>query len=278
MLAYEDRICLFADLLGFSSLVKSSEGDGHDKQQHALAKIARAVSILLQPDRDLSQGYSYLQADFRATQFSDSIALSFRVPVTGSSERLEHFAFKVLRWLKQLVERVVEVGMLLRGGLTFGKLVHSEDGHLFGPALVEAHEMESRTAIYPRIIIGDKVIKLLDIGKNRSEETHYMTASVSRDFDGLWFLDYLNHHRLHGLEGNQALQALQFLTSISKLLKEHLSVEHESGVRAKYGWLARHYDESRERWLQKRGGDSRSLDFVSEDLLDGFERLPTFSS
>lgn len=54
MLAYENRICLFADLLGFSSLVKSSsEGDDHHKQQGAMRKLARAVSIVLERNPEI---------------------------------------------------------------------------------------------------------------------------------------------------------------------------------------------------------------------------------
>lgn len=167
--------------------------------------------------------------------------------------------------------------MLLRGGLTVGKLVHSASGGpLFGPALVEAHKLESRAAIYPRIIVDQKIIDLWDVGRIRTEETHYLAAVVGRDFDGLRFLDYIDQHRLHALEGKQAPKALRLLTSVGELLKEHLLCR-DPGIRAKYGWLARHYGSACEHWLQERAGDSPSGHSVSEEVLDGFRSLPTFS-
>ena len=46
-------------------------------------------------------------------------------------------------------------GILLRGGITVGQLCH-KDNIVYGPAMVEAYELESKSAIYPRVIVSEK--------------------------------------------------------------------------------------------------------------------------
>lgn len=52
----------------------------------------------------------------------------------------------------------IQYGILFRGGITYGKVVHT-DKMLFGPAMNKAYSLESKTAVYPRIIIDNDVIK-----------------------------------------------------------------------------------------------------------------------
>nr|WP_317187917.1 hypothetical protein [Acinetobacter gerneri] len=46
--------------------------------------------------------------------------------------------------------------ILLRGALTIGEIYHDEN-MVFGPAMVEAYELESKVAEFPRIILHDKI-------------------------------------------------------------------------------------------------------------------------
>lgn len=48
------------------------------------------------------------------------------------------------------------LGMLVRGGLSIGKLNHEENGALFGPAMSEACTLESKFAVYPRVVISQQ--------------------------------------------------------------------------------------------------------------------------
>lgn len=107
-------------------------------------------------------------------------------------------------------------GLLLRGGITIGGL-HFNDKFVWGPALLRGYELENEFAIYPRIIIDTPVLeiilRLLDDYQTRDPynklqpKKELTDASISnnfsynivaelkhlvtRDFDGTWYLNYL---------------------------------------------------------------------------------------
>src|SRR5438105_1445070 len=76
--------------------------------------------------------------------------------------------------------RALDIGMLVRGGVTIGKLYHS-GGVVFGEALVDAYRLESRVAIYPRIAVSSRIYSHLP---NRER--------IAQDTDGIWYLKYLS--------------------------------------------------------------------------------------
>jgi hypothetical protein len=88
-------------------------------------------------------------------------------------------------------------GVLLRGGVTYGPISFSKS-RIFGPALVVAHELESRFALYPRIVIDPALISafrtkpsLRAVHHSLAEEEKYVSRLVRKGDDGIWFVDYL---------------------------------------------------------------------------------------
>lgn len=85
-------------------------------------------------------------------------------------------------------------GFLTRGGVSIGKLIHNSE-YIFGPALVEAYETESKKANFPRIIVNKDVIKNgLDFRKNinsEKDENESIMNILSMDDDGLYYIDYI---------------------------------------------------------------------------------------
>lgn len=55
------------------------------------------------------------------------------------------------------------------------------ENFVYGPALLKAYELESKTAIYPRVIVDDSVLKLIKIEN----------SFISLDNDNAYFYDYL---------------------------------------------------------------------------------------
>ena len=70
--------------------------------------------------------------------------------------------------------------MILRGGIALGRLIHEEGGALFGPAMNEAYSLESKLAIYPRVVIADNAYNLL----SKSSESHPALKAIFSAFDG----------------------------------------------------------------------------------------------
>lgn len=76
------------------------------------------------------------------------------------------------------------VGWLVRGGITIGNFF-IDDMIVWGPALVRAYELEDKLANYPRVLLDTPIVDLL---KSKSQGTDY----ISRDFDGMTFLNYMS--------------------------------------------------------------------------------------
>ncbi len=49
---------------------------------------------------------------------------------------------------------LIEKGILFRGGLTIGNIIHNENGTVFGQALIDAYQLETKSAKYPRIVLS----------------------------------------------------------------------------------------------------------------------------
>jgi hypothetical protein len=84
--------------------------------------------------------------------FSDHFVYS--TPQSGG------LGFLLLSTVSKLVIDLLHVGFLTRGALVVGDLYH-RDNVIFGPALIEAFNIERGEAFYPRILLSEPVIKEL---------------------------------------------------------------------------------------------------------------------
>jgi hypothetical protein len=134
---YLERYVAFADILGFTEIVKESARDNSPKRQEAL------VGALI----EAGTYYPGLNSpdDIQFQTFSDAIVMSSASTLTG----LMHILFS----MADLSIRLLRLGLLLRGAVAKGGL-HHNDSIMFGPAFLEAYGIESRIAKYPRIVLS----------------------------------------------------------------------------------------------------------------------------
>jgi hypothetical protein len=134
-LGYEDRLVGYFDILGWGSHIVEA---GEDPAR--IARLAAAVRMFT------SHVGAVGDNDARMTTFSDNVVFSKR------------YAPEDVPWFLQGVATIMlgaaTFGFLVRGGVTRGSLIHDE--HIvFGPALNRAYEMESKQAVYPRVLIDE---------------------------------------------------------------------------------------------------------------------------
>ncbi len=122
-------------------------------------------------------------------------------------------------WLHHIA---LNKGMLMRGAITMGTLVH-HGNKIFGNALNKAVSIEENVAVYPRVVIENEVVKLLPLN---------LRMFIEIDNDGLYYINYLKDKRYVDNK---------FKTLISTLLKDNLQsckTPREMGIYAKWHWLA----------------------------------------
>lgn len=154
--------------------------------------------------------------------------------------------FFTLLEIKWLIMRLLSRGILCRGGVSLGKFIHS-DNYLFGPALVEAHTLESKAAMYPRVILDTNVI---DAGtENRtlehtsSDEMGYVYSLLERDSDGMYYIDYFSkaQEELDDPEYGFA----EYIANLGDIIRKGLMASsHHTKVdlRVKYSWMRERYN------------------------------------
>ena len=89
----------------------------------------------------------------------------------------------------------------VRGAIDIAWGTEIRPGELYGPAIIRAYELESEVAQYPRIIVGQEVIKFLEAHKANSEDEPFTRVNrkyaqscldmLVQDVDGHWILHYL---------------------------------------------------------------------------------------
>lgn len=222
---YENRIVLFIDFLGFKEIVIKTTSN--ESELHCLVKAM---------DRLGEIGDTLFRASKKATQFSDSVVLSYKV-----EEELSFF--KILNEMAFCVIDLANMGYLVRGGITYGELYHT-DQRVVGPGMIKAYELESKFAQVPRVIIDEKILEIAIKYRgqeNSSEEmAEYVKSFMTRDQDGQYFFDYVSFNSVVAVTGCDRKDYPDYLRRLGELIKKGLA-HHELSVRTKYIWLHKHY-------------------------------------
>lgn len=145
--------------------------------------------------------------------------------------------------------------------MTFGDL-YTDDDLLFGPALIRAHELESKEAIYPRIVVDQCIFEELASGNLRrnavhdlDEEFDHLESLLVRGTDGLAYIDYLQAYP--SADGDELDEYLALLERHRKhILRNLRTVPSSSAAFSKLFWLATRHNQAVSR-LEKRNVGER---------------------
>jgi hypothetical protein len=145
---YEQRLVLYADILGWCAATENSDAEAllsvlKDLHLPASAhnEAHRADLRRREAGGELRVNPMFLEVQFAV--FSDNFV--FSLPAS--------FGARILTIAAPLVIGLLRRGFLVRGGITLGDL-HHRDNVVFGPAMNEAVQIEQREAVYPRILVS----------------------------------------------------------------------------------------------------------------------------
>jgi hypothetical protein len=181
----EDRFVLFLDFLGFSEAATRWDTDRAQPLIDLLTYIAASQSPFSLDGSAQQDGSYKIQVRPETTTFSDHIVTSYPLHL-DEDERLRSLWLDILvqdaqRVVGGIALRALKLGLLIRGGITIGKLYHS-NGVVFGEGMVDAYRLESSVAIYPRVVISPRVY---------ARATTDTQGRILIDRDGIFHLNYL---------------------------------------------------------------------------------------
>ena len=179
---YDELYVAFVDILGFSALTFKSDRDSRIKLQRCIDRIDKLAE-------------HFEVGRLKMLFISDAIILS--IPKDENS----------LAPLCQLIDGIqnilLRIGLVSRGAISMGEAkISSSDIKIFGPAYIQAFELEKRAAVFPRVIIDPKIFthitrtKLIQevVSNGRQWLTSSERSQSRRPFihqDHFLFVDYL---------------------------------------------------------------------------------------
>ena len=225
-LKYEDRYVAFVDILGFKNLVKNSvERLGVFTQIMEALKTIHGEKEINDSNLDYIRCRAYGR---EVTTFSDSIVISY-----SAENKLA--GYYLAYDLSYITLKLLSQGISIRGGASLEKLVHTEK-YCFGSAMNKAYEIESKIAVYPRIVIDNGYYEAMMLAANGDEEVgEDIKNFVSRDNDGMWYINFAQ--ALMWDIGEYEPYFEDCISAVEKQIAEH---NDDLYVRSKYEWLKRY--------------------------------------
>ncbi|MFB1480964.1 hypothetical protein [Corallococcus sp. RDP092CA] len=134
--------------------------------------------------KDALQRAMTVLSNFNEAEFSYQ-AISDTIIVTCA--RRDGFV-ELLKVLKKVVLGFLAEGLFVRGGVTYSP--HFKSSHVtYSHALAVAHELESKTAIYPRVVIDHNILEMFKV----ANETKSITdAELICERNGVHFLNIID--------------------------------------------------------------------------------------
>lgn len=217
---YENRIVAFIDILGFSEMIRNSE-----ENEDVFITVHKALEEIRNINRNLQSETREKSLGRQEALFSDNIVISYS---TNSPEA----EFELIYDAMFLQLCLLYEGVLVRGGITTGKLFHNSN-MIFGPALVRAYELESKHAIYPRVLVDDNCV-------NGSGTV------FSRDFDGLTFLNFIeNFDYCNSLfKKMYNISDFQYYSNIKNIVIDKIKACSNTNIKAKLMWLDNYFNQT----------------------------------
>lgn len=161
----------------------------------------------------------------KSVTFSDNIALALELPDELSEEEMNIVIENFITYISVFQGAGLKNSLLFRGGIAIGPLyINSETNFIWGKALVEAHVLEEKTAIYPRVVLSSQ-LQQFELPK---------TTRILKDFDGMYFVDYFSKTKE---------KFPDWIEKNKMMIKEkYVKYEGKERILQKYAWLE-HYIE-----------------------------------
>jgi len=240
---YEKRVTAYIDILGFQDILSQTigkKGEDNPEKINEIFTAYKAIRDVWNLDVKETDFHKSIPRNSKTiTTFSDCLVISFK-----AHEKSE--IFHTLLEIKWMIMRLIYRGILCRGAITYGKLIHTNEV-LFGPALAEAYILETKAALYPRVILHKDIIDLA--GKARSanhsseQEKEYVESLLEKDSDGMYYIDYFAkaQSELDDPYYDFPDYIYKIGTKIRKGLMGSSSI-FKSDLKVKYRWMKERYN------------------------------------
>lgn len=210
------------DLLGVKGIIKS---DVDDKNLNQIKNIYSSWKEMLEKD-------GYFQ-EMKIRFFSDNCVIALQASKLEAADKIFETTARICRFF-------LKRGYKPRGGITKGQF-YIDEIFVWGPALVDAYLIESKQAIYPRIVIDEKII-------NEARE-HLRNQLIYKDEDEKMCLNYLK-----SFGGNREAwikDIEEMLRSVNQEIRKLQEDKKNKKIMDKLIWLKEFEEKNLQFWMKK---------------------------
>lgn len=240
---YKKGFVAFLDILGFKEMVLN-------KNLGSIQKIENYLNIVNEEINKYKADDSALH-DFKSIVISDSIILSMDIlendQLESNAREINLHTLRILCLIISSIQaKLANVDIFLRGAISFGDIYFDDNlKQIVGDGYINAYLLEETHAIYPRVILDNKIVSFLkfetsgdfikEVNKKYPEKILYewnqkfSYQSIHQNLYGInkdvpLFIDYVD-----ALNENE-------LNNFAELLKKNAYLN--TSVYPKYKWLA----------------------------------------
>lgn len=248
---YEKRIIAFIDILGFRELIKDSE-----KNPATLEKIYEVINYFKNWEKPENWNLKTIEIEEDAqkkelpnfdlsnkstcTCFSDSIIVSIKT----SDGDINAILSTLIANISYIGSYIIQKGILFRGAITIGNIIHQDNGIILGQGFIDAYNLESKLATFPRIVVSDKLIRELNYPLEAKRNRYPYHQYLTRDTDGCIGFNQLKYFEVVQSWTEMKEDILKdALNKTRKVIIEGLDYSFElPSVHSKYQWLKNKYN------------------------------------
>ncbi|KLT69620.1 hypothetical protein [Flavobacterium sp. ABG] len=158
------KIIAFVDILGFSKMIEDYDNGNHQILESLIHAMNNAGGFIKALPKENNEFAFNFRECIEAKLFSDCLCVS--VPLEYGNEHNTYNLYDQFWFFYQYLSGyqilLLQKGIFTRGAITIGSY-YSDENIIFSGGLVEAYNLESKVANYPRVIISKK---LLDVFKS----------------------------------------------------------------------------------------------------------------
>lgn len=177
VLEVKNCIVAFIDLLGTSEAIRKDHSDIN----------LYLMNYIYQSAFDMCSDHSMYKEEIKVKAFSDNIVFGIELPDKFDRENFQACLRNILEMCAYFQIAAFGCGIAVRGGITVGDFF-CNDIFVWGKGLLRAYDLESKIAVYPRIILDTDVLDLIEEYDSVDGKCH-----SAEDVDGVTFLDYLSY-------------------------------------------------------------------------------------
>jgi hypothetical protein len=219
------HLLIYMDVLGCKNLIKEEKDNEILKFFYRYYEMVKSQAIyrrLYEPER-------------KVKIFSDNIIIA---------EEFNHLTIKkewIGKILNSFLKRVVQssqfylliTGLYVRGAVHLGDL-YIDETFVYGKSLLEAYEIETNVAKYPRVVLSPEFIQVF----NDHIEQLISEKILAKDFDGQIYVDYFD---FEGDDGGRFPVLLEQIRN--SIMWSYQKSNHDARVQKKIQWVIEKFNQ-----------------------------------